>query len=544
VSYFNSLHIPNLTVTAAADIAAANGLPEFCDVKGTFDTSDEGAPPGKPGFQIDLPANWNKKFMFQGGGGFDGFLQQGTPQNLAKGYATASTNSGYTAGFLDASFAVISPGVPNKSTIADFLYRSRHEVTVAAKQLVLAYYGAKQLEHSYFGGCSNGGHEGLTEAIHYPEDFDGIWSDVPWVNQPGNEEWQLRTIKSLLTTYIPYSVGPALNAAVLANCDNLDGVADGLIQNPAKCSFNPHSLVPKVLTSKQADVISLYLQAVRDQHGKIIYPGASVSNLGDTESLGLPSPQDSFGTGILSNELSTLPLYPTSAQPWGTTFSAGPINWGLAYGVIADLGYWDPSINLTGNLVVDDQGRVNDQANKLLYERLAPGLANQASMLLPFMKIGHKLIIYDGYSDSVLNPYATVKLYKDLAGLAGGYDQAQKNVRLFMVPGSGHSGCGPVVGSGPNTFDMLTPLENWVEHGQAPDGIIASHSVGNNPANAVDRTMPLCKFPEAAKYDGRGPVNNAASWSCPANDRRLLEIGPNGQSAGLSDDDHDHDHDH
>jgi tannase/feruloyl esterase len=102
----------------------------------------------------------------------------------------------------------------------------------------------------------------------------------------------------------------------------------------------------------------------------------------------------------------------------------------------------------------------------------------------------------------------------------------QENVRLFMVPGMQHCGGGP----GPNTFDTLTALENWVERGEAPDVIIASHST----ASTVDRTMPLCKFPEQARYSGHGDVNDAANWSCPVNDRRLLDIGPNGVEAGLS----------
>ena len=533
VAATNAMHVPNLTITMATDVPAANGVPEYCNLIGTVATNGEGGGPGTAGFELEFPATWNEKFLFLGGGGFDGTLPAATSEELIKGYATVSTNSGHStpAGSLtghalddNPSFAVISSGVSNAPALVDYFYRARHQVAVATKLLVLAYYGAHTITHSYFSGCSNGGHEGFVEAIRYPDDFEGIISGDPWINQPGNQEWSLRNMKALLTQgWIPYSAGPALSAAVYANCDALDGVMDGLIQNPAKCSFDPNSLVPGTLTQAQANALRLYLDAVRDDHGNIVFPGATVSDIGL-----VAAGRTTASTGIFANEVNTPAPFPSGPQPWGNLDASATL-WPLTDGVMAYLGYYEPSLNLISNLVVNDQGIVNDQANTFLYRMLSPGLATDPSLLLPFISRGHKLLIYDGFSDPVLDPYETIQIYNELAKQLGGYDEAQKDVRLFMVPGMQHC----AGGSGPNNFDTLTALEKWIEMGQAPDGIIATHYVNNIRTNPIDRTMPLCKFPEQAHYNGTGDVDQAASWSCPPNNRSLLEIGPNGRQAGL-----------
>ena len=139
------------------------------------------------------------------------------------------------------------------------------------------------------------------------------------------------------------------------------------------------------------------------------------------------------------------------------------------------------------------------------------------------------MIIYHGYSDPVISPYRTVWYYRDLAQLYGGYRELQEQVRLFMVPGMEHCSNGV----GPNKFDTITALENWVEHGLPPDGIVATKYDGDMIGATVLRTMPLCKYPEEARYNGTGDVNNAASWSCSPLDRTLLEVGLNGIQAGL-----------
>ena len=214
-----------MTVTAATPVAASGDTPAYCRVQGAVATDGEGAGPNSAGFQSDLPESWNGKFLFLGGGGLDGFLLDGAPQQLARGYATASTDADHTGG--NGAFAITKPGVPNAPALIDCFYRSRHQVEIAAKQLVLAYYAADKIAYSYFLGCSNGGRQGLMEASRYPEDYDGIVSGAPWMDPLGTELRSLRNVRALLAGHIPPSLFPQLQAAVLDGCDAADGVRAG-----------------------------------------------------------------------------------------------------------------------------------------------------------------------------------------------------------------------------------------------------------------------------------------------------------------------------
>jgi feruloyl esterase len=537
IDALNALQIKYLDVTSATLVASANGVPEYCQISGNVTTHGEGVGKGSAGVQISLPSNWNGKFLFMGGGGFDGVIFGiPNPADLIKGYAMAGTDSGHmtnpaeTEPSNDASWSVISLGVPDKIKLADYFYRSRHDVVVATKELIKSYYG-DPIHHAYFSGCSNGGHEAVKQAMRYPDDFEGVIAGDPWIDQPGNELWNLRNIKELLNAWIPPSAFPAIQKAVYAQCDAADGVVDGLIQNPAKCAFNPDTLVPSVLSQQQSNALKVYLSAVRDETGTLVFPGSSVAGIGAATESNFPSV-----TGLAVNEVpifaslaTAVPApYPTGPQPWGSTFTS-PSNWQLAFGVIGDFGYRDLNANLVGDLVIDSNGRARTDAVDLVYRRAEPGLATDPEDLRRFIGMGHKLLIYDGYADSTLNPYKTILFYEDLAQESGGYQKTQENVRLFMFPDMEHCGLG---GVGLQPVDTLTPLENWVEQGLAPEFLMASHTTGPESTGLNNRTMPVCKFPEQARYNGSGNLNDASSWSCPPN-QGLLEVGPNGIAAGL-----------
>ena len=182
LSTVQSFEPSNITVTSATDVAAADGNPEYCDVRGTVVTSGEGAPDGSAGFGIFLPASWNNKFMFVGFGGSCGVIslpisdaKQGAAA-LSQGYAIAATDDGHQGS--DPNWALISPGVPNMVTLTDFNWRAIHDVHHAAEALVQTYYG-QAITYRYFNGCSTGGREGLTEAWKYPDDWDGIVAGDP-----------------------------------------------------------------------------------------------------------------------------------------------------------------------------------------------------------------------------------------------------------------------------------------------------------------------------------------------------------------------------
>jgi feruloyl esterase len=385
-----------------------------------------------------------------------------------------------------------------------------HDVTLAAKQLVKDYYHSATISHSYFDGCSNGGKMGLIEAIRFPNDYDGIIAGSPWLDPVGTSLWSLKNAKALLDAYIPVPVFATVGAAITKQCDAADGVVDGLIQNPAKCSFNPDALVSETLTQKQADALKLIMKPVSDEKGNFVYPGSSVGNLG----------QDNVTPRGPTNELETPPVNPTSPRPWGD--ATPPANWNLATGILSNLGYYNPAVDL--NNAIESNGVVNPAALKLVYERLAQDIPDDPSKYGAFFAQGGKLLIYHGYDDLIISPYSSIWFYEDLAEKNGGYEKLQGHARLFMVPGMQHC----VGGSGPSTFDTLTSLEKWVEKGVAPDSVPASHSTNN----VVDRTMPLCPFPAQARYKGSGDVTDTSNWSCPQKDQSLLVIGPNGTQAG------------
>ena len=513
VAALKALNVPKMTITSADDVAAAADKPRYCDVKGSVATDKEGAGPSSAGFEVMLPANWNSKFVFNGVGGLAGSLNPSVnPVDralfLSRGYATGITDTGHLAS--EPTWEYTAPGKPNTPKITDYFYRSVHQVTLAAKQLVKSYYGSTTIAHSYFDGCSNGGKMGVIEAMRYPDDYDGIIAGAPWFDPLGTSLWGLKNSKAMLDAYIPPTLFPAIDAAIKKQCDSVDGSSDGLIQNPARCSFDPNALVPETLTQKQADALKTILRPVTDQKGHLVYPGTSVSNLSQAGPL----------AGGSMNELPTAPTDPSGAKPWATGM---PTNWTLASGIISALGYYDAATNL--NSQVEDNGVVKPEALKLLYHRMGNDIPSDPTKLKAFFNRGGKLIIYHGYDDDIISPYRSVWYYEDLADKKGGYEKVQAQARLFMVPGMLHC----QGGTGPTAFDSLTPMENWVEKGVAPDSIVASHSTNN----VVDRTMPLCVFPAMAKFSGSGDINQAANWSCPKGDQSLLMNGPNGVQSGV-----------
>lgn len=550
VAALSALHVANVTISSATDVPAGvtNGVPhpEFCDVLGTLTTTGFGAPDGSARFEIRLPAVWNGKFLFFGVGGFAGTLGPSTNpvdfvESLFKGYATAITDTGHVGHGLtptdalgavtDARWALIAPGVPDEAKITDYYFRAAHEVTVAGKQLVKGFFHAASIKRSYFDGCSNGGRMAFVEATKFPEDFDGIIGGAPFMDirtiiaGVGIQKTQLRSPNA----YIPASKLPMVDKAVHASCDAVDGVVDGLIQNPAKCAFDPNTLVKAsctvadntCLTPQEGQTLNAYFTALRDDEGKLIYTGASVSDL------------DSGGGADLWTTGFVAPTSFTANEPWGNLgFNPAPISWQFVDHFMKYIVERNANFDIRNFDV--NAGVVGEEALELFDRRSEAGDADVPAELSRFIGQNRKFLVYHGFSDPALPPFRTIVHYERLAGLHRGFDELQENVRLFMVPGMQHCGGGP----GPNTFDTLTALENWVENGVAPDSIIAAHFTNNNPTLPVDRTMPLCKFPEEAHYKGAGAVTIAGNWECTAN-QRLLEVGPNGRQGGLGDQDDD-----
>jgi hypothetical protein len=519
--------------SATRYVAATKEIPAFCQVTGSFVTN---AANGKTAnFLATFPATWNNKYLQLGCSGFCGqfyvsdpatasvtVTTQGYPgQIISKGYAVFATDEGHVG--MGTDWAVKGPGQVDEDAIADLYYRADQVLAQMGKEFATAFYSgvngsARKIRRSYFSGCSGGGHDAFVAAAHFPEEFDGIIAGSPgnYVGLPfaisGMSAAAARTPDSKVSPRLAALIDPI----VKKQCDALDGVQDGLIQNPAACDFRPERDLPRCegdkpgdqcFTKAQIETVSTVISAVTDEHGTVVQPGFSVSEL-----------QMALGTATLTDAV--LKLFVHKNDPSFTPSSLFTFNEG-------------GSGQVTRFHVVVAASEVAKAKETM---RMGTGEFPETTARL--IKLNRKFLIWNNFSDATLIPFTVVNYYKQLAKLDGGYAKVQKNVRLFMLPGTDHCS---ITGIGPNSFDALSAMENWVEKGIAPDALkasVADHqfSPGAPKAAALKTpnwTMPLCKFPEMARFSGKGNVHDAANWRCPANDTRMLTVGESGRQAGV-----------
>ncbi len=479
-----SLTLPNTTITLAHTVgagsfplAAAGGataapaaaqafsaLSAFCRVAATLKpTSDSDIK-----IEVWLPAsNWNGKLLAVGNGGWAGTISYpAMAEALRRGYATTSTDTGHASA--GGSFAL---GHPEK--FIDFAYRSEHEMTVTAKAIVNAFYGSAPT-YSYWNGCSTGGRQGLAEVQRYPNDFDGVIAGAQANPRTHLNAWQLSIGQAALqdpAASIPRSKYPAIHKAVVEACDALDGVTDGLISDPTRCHFDPRVLTckgddgPPCLTARQVETARTIMSPVKTARGEEIFPGYA------------PGTELAWG-GLVGGPEPTS----TAIDQFKFVVFKNP-NW--------DWRTFD----------LDRDVAIADKVDHGTINAINPNIK-------PFTQHGGKLIMYHGWADGSVGPGTSVNYYNSVVKALGGASKTTGSVRLFMVPGMGHcSG-----GEGPNTFDALSALEQWVEQRRAPDHIMASHSTNRT----VDRTRPLCPYPQIAAYKGTGSTDEAANFVCKA----------------------------
>jgi hypothetical protein len=545
------------TTDGVADIPAGGlgaGSPEVCLVTGTVVTDPKVAKTAN--FGVILPANWNSKFMFQGCGGNCGSVLQSLPTNdqLNKGYPVWTTDGGHAAAAFTDTWAVIQPGEPNVPALEDFYFRANHTVTELGKTFTNNFYSGR-LTRSYFMGCSDGGRDGMNELALFPEDFDGIIAGDPYFDIRGEildgAAGVLAELRSATAALTPAQFELA-STTILNQCDALDGVKDGLIQNPQLCPFNPATDVPKCpyntptaacFTSDQIDSLSVMLSAITDPSGHVLQPGYPVAD---------------FLTGLALGPWMLFPTPPsnlTGPEPWNNNPAAEPLAWYFADGDLTYFVYFDQNgyntVTTPGfSFRSDDEGPITgfhavlpDFTNLRIATTTASGsFGSDPFAASTFLAQNRKLILYHGLADGLITPYRTMNYFEQLAGMHNGYTALGKNARLFLVPGMTH--CAD--GDGPNNFgqasvepalpdaqhDALTALENWVESGTPPASIIATKFTNDDPTQPALRTMPLCPFPAKAHYSGSGNVDDAANWTCPPNDASMLQNGPDGREAG------------
>jgi len=477
-----SLALPQTTVTTAELIAAGTfvtpgtpppvtGLarvftvtPAFCRVAATLTpTSDSDIK-----IEVWLPASgWNGKFQAVGNGGWLGSVPYtALAQAVTDGYAVAATDTGHVGN--TAAFAL---GHPEK--LIDFAYRAVHEMAARAKSVIDAFYG-RAPALSIWNGCSQGGRQGIAEAVRYPADFDAIVAGAPAVNYMHLHAGRMavnRAVNATPESVIPPAKYPIVNRAALAACDARDGVADGVIENPAACTFDP-----RVLQCIAQDDAAC-LTPAQIQSAQTMYAGATH-----------PATRASILPGLAHG----------SELGWAIIGSPAPILYAadaFRYIVHKDPAWdgsrFDPALDVDRALAADPDDAV--------------GSSNPD--LRAFFSRGGKLLLYHGWSDPQVTPYNTIHFFQKVVAANGGAGVGT-SVQLYMVPGMNHCGGGP----GADTFDKMVALESWIATGTAPLRIEASH-VANG---VVDRTRPLCPFGQVARWDGRGSTDVASSFSCVA----------------------------
>ncbi|NLT65636.1 MAG: tannase/feruloyl esterase family alpha/beta hydrolase [Acidobacteria bacterium] len=479
----NNLSLPAVNIAAVESIPSGpykptagtpqNGpsqaqmqLPAHCRVAATLTPS----PDSHIEIEVWLPTEtWNGKFQAVGNGGWAGAISfPAMALALREGYATASTDTGHKGG--NALFGI---GHPEK--VVDYAYRAVHEMTVTSKAIITAFYGQKPA-YSYWNGCSTGGRQGLMEAQRYPEDFDGIIAGAP-----ANFHSHLHASDMAITVpvlkddskRVPAEKLALLNKAVLAACDGNDGVKDGLIQDPQKCSYDPTRLLCRgddandCLTAAQVETVKNVYAPTRFESGEIIFPGKAPGS-----------------------EHSWIMLHGKQPSP----ISVGTFQ----------LTYQDPDW--------DWRTFETDRDTKLADEKT--GFINAVDPdLSKFKARGGKLLLYHGWDDFGIAPENTINYYSNVLKLMG--PKQDDWLRLFMMPGVGHcSG-----GTGPDQAGFMAAMERWREAGEAPDKIMVFRT---DSSARVDMTRPLCPYPQVAGYKGVGSTNDAASFECrlPAEERR------------------------
>jgi feruloyl esterase len=438
-------------------------LPAYCRVDGVIDrrTGGDGKPYGI-GFAINMPDDWNGRFLQQGGGGLNGNVAfplgaqaAGTTPGLVRGFAVVTTDTGHTATGFDGSFQ------REQQASLDFAYEAVGRVAGLAKQIVAQYY-AKPADHSYFAGCSTGGREAMLMAERYPTFFDGIVAGAPAMrtNYSGiGDEWVAVTLNAADPKFAD-SDKKAVIDGILNQCDASDGAKDGIVFN-TKCKFDPKLLVCKgpksdgCLSASQAAALEKGFAGPKDSEGRQVYAGFP------------------FDTGIAA----------TQGIP-------GHLNGGR---------------NPVGPSFTGTSMDVDARAARALSPSDMVAMTSAWTNLNTYSSHGGKLLFYHGVSDPWFSANDTIDYYERMSAANGGATQVTNWSRLYLAPGMGHCGGGAAT---LDTFDLLGAVVDWVEKGTAPDAVTATGRA------FPGRSRPMCAYPKYAHYKGSGDMEDAKNFEC------------------------------
>ena len=456
-------------------VAPTDVVPAYCHVRGVINRAIR--------FEVTLPLDgWNGRFMFSTVGGFAGTIGDVTSL-LAAGYAMASTDTGHEvtegSGFLSQPEALL-----------DFGYRGVHLATQAAKSVVHTYYD-DTIDFSYLSGCSNGGRAALMEVTRFPTDYDGVIAGAPLQSFSEFMPWGIHVARAMQANPLTKDSLDVLAENSASACDLLDGVQDGVINDPRLCTedhLNLDNLACEAeaetdcLTKGQLETARLIYRPLKGTSGEVVAPGVmpGAENAGDWAFWILPS--KAFGGG----------------SPVELQFDA--VSRIMRHHPSFDIDKFDP-----GNDVLE-------------IERELASLNADDPDLSEFKANGGKLVVYQGWNDFPLRPQRAIDHLRQVESAVEG--SVDEFYRLFMVPGMTHCRGGP----GAWQTDYVTPLIEWRENGRAPERIVGAQT-GNNPAmahlapNGASQassafSRPQCVYPKLAHYDGSGDEANAINYVC------------------------------
>jgi feruloyl esterase len=471
-----ALRLPDVRITSAAPVAAqpafvpaAGERPiavtkPFCRVQGIIET--------EIGFELWLPepGDWNGKMLGAGAGGDAGaFNFRDLPRGVARGYASATTDTGHKAA--DTAWMLGDP-----ARLKNFELLAHHRLAEVSKAVIAARYGQAP-RYSYFIGCSGGGRQGLKEMQRFPGDYDGIIAGAPGPDTPAmtaRRMWEIlaRDAHPGLMSREDWRL---VAEEGVRTCDAADGVTDGVAEDPRQCRFDPAALAcgpgraGRCLSPQQVAFARSLYAPLHDERGVKIDDGLLPGVVVDSGRSRLAPA--TFGQAIRRR------------ADWD----------GRDFSLAADL----PAIN-----------------------RVMPELRADETDLTPFKRRGGKAILYQGWMDPAVAGLMTLGYYEAVTKRMGGEAATRDFIRLYMAPGVFHCAGGP----GPDQFggsggdapvvdpqhDLLSALEAWVEQGKPPERIVASKV----EAGRVVRTRPLCPAPEVARYKGSGSTDDAANFTC------------------------------
>jgi pimeloyl-ACP methyl ester carboxylesterase len=449
-------------------------LPPHCHVVGSFERRK--GVDGRDyaiGFAINMPDDWNGRYLFQGGGGLNGRLGEptgaqsaGEKSALAQGFAVVSTDSGHVGGGFDASF------MADQQAMLNFQYQANAKVTEVTRPMIESYYGSA-IDHSYFVGCSTGGREGMIMAERFPELYDGIVSGSPAM-RTGISNLALRWISVELGKAVPNPRDPftpgeerLIMGALMQQCDTLDGLEDGLIFNQSACDFDPREIACSAKPGREGT--ECLADAKADALAKAI--GGPMTAAG-------------------------LPVYVPFPWDSGLDDSGGL-----------------PGLLLAGGSPPEGGNGADMQSQNVDAEYMAAmatdqsiGYSAEQYNVSTFVGKGGKHIFFHGEGDAWFSANDTVRYFNRMAEANADVKPVEDYGRLYLVPGMGHCSGGQQT---VDSFNLLTPLVEWVESDKAPDAVIATGR------SMPGQSRPLCPYPEYAYYKG-SDASSADSFECRA----------------------------